>query len=213
MWRASRPRPTSRRSPRSPSSRSPNRWCGASPHTRRFAASMTRSFRTSPSRMAARPRPSSPPWSSRPRCARRGRSRATARAWSCSRTRRAGGGRCTHSGCADVSLRIGLISDTHGLLRPAALDFLRGCDHIVHGGDIGNAAVLDELAALAPFTAVRGNNDHGAWADALPEAARVQLGEVVLYVLHDLAQLAIDPAAAGVDGVMSGPSHKPLAAE
>ena len=111
-----------------------------------------------------------------------------------------------------MSLRIGLISDTHGLLRPAALDFLRGCDHIVHGGDIGNAAVLDELAALAPLTAVRGNNDHGAWADALPEAARVQLGEVVLYVLHDLAQLAIDPAAAGVDVVVSGHSHKPLVA-
>ena len=89
-----------------------------------------------------------------------------------------------------MSLRIGLISDTHGLLRPAALDFLRGCDHIVHGGDIGNAAVLDELAALAPLTAVRGNNDHGAWADALPEAARVQLGEVA-----------------------SAHSHKPLVAE
>ena len=112
-----------------------------------------------------------------------------------------------------MSLRIGLISDTHGLLRPAALDFLRGCDHIVHGGDIGNVAVLDELAALAPLTVVRGNNDHGAWADALPEAARVQLGEVALYVLHDLAQLAIDPAAAGVDVVVSGHSHKPLVAE
>ena len=112
-----------------------------------------------------------------------------------------------------MSLRIGLISDTHGLLRPAALDFLRGCDHIVHGGDIGNAAVLDKLAALAPLTAVRGNNDHGAWAEALPEAVRVQVGEVVLYVLHDLAQLDLDPAAAGIGVVVSGHSHKPLIAE
>src|SRR4051794_689668 len=68
-------------------------------------------------------------------------------------------------------LRVGLISDTHGLLRPEARAFLRGCDHIVHAGDISDASVLDELSVLAPVTAVRGNNDRGAWAEALRETA------------------------------------------
>jgi putative phosphoesterase len=110
-------------------------------------------------------------------------------------------------------LRVGLISDTHGLLRPQAVSFLRGCHHIVHGGDVGDPSVLQGLAALAPLTAVRGNNDKGAWAQALPEAEFVQFEEVVVYVLHDLAQLAIDPRAAGVRIVVSGHSHKPLVEE
>jgi putative phosphoesterase len=109
--------------------------------------------------------------------------------------------------------RIGLISDTHGLLRPEALAFLCGCEHIVHGGDIGDAAILEALAAIAPLTAVRGNNDRGAWAEAVPETALVEFGGVRLYAIHDLAQLGIDPAAAGVRVVVSGHSHRPRAEE
>lgn len=105
--------------------------------------------------------------------------------------------------------RIGLVSDTHGLLRPEALAFLHGCDHIVHGGDIGNAAILEALARLAPLTAVRGNNDKGDWAGALPETAVLKAGGIRLYALHNLAQLAIDPASAGIRVVVSGHSHQP----
>lgn len=110
-------------------------------------------------------------------------------------------------------MRIGLISDTHGLLRPQALDFLRGSDHIVHAGDIVGADILAQLAALAPVTAVRGNNDHGAWAEALPESATVVLGGVTVHILHDLNELAIDPAARGVRVVVAGHTHKPACAE
>jgi uncharacterized protein len=107
-------------------------------------------------------------------------------------------------------LRIGLISDTHGLLRPEAGSFLRGCDHIVHAGDIGSHEVLEELSALAPTTAVRGNNDQGPWTEALSETELLQLGKVCLYVIHDLSQLDIDPQATGVGVVVSGHSHRPL---
>jgi putative phosphoesterase len=107
-------------------------------------------------------------------------------------------------------LRIGLISDTHGLLRPQAEAFLRGSDHIVHAGDICDALVLDRLAALAPLTVVRGNNDHGAWAERLPLSARISWGEVHCLVIHDLAQLDVDPQAAGIQVVVSGHSHRPL---
>ncbi|CAN7179195.1 metallophosphoesterase family protein [Variovorax sp. LjRoot84] len=109
--------------------------------------------------------------------------------------------------------RIGLISDTHGLLRPEALAFLRGCEHIVHGGDIGDANILEALAAIAPLTAVRGNNDRGAWAEAVPDTALVELGGLRLYAIHDLAQLDIDPVAAGVRVVVSGHSHRPRTEE
>ena len=107
-------------------------------------------------------------------------------------------------------IRIGLISDTHGLLRPEALAFLQGCDHIVHGGDIGGPSILAELAGIAPLTAVRGNNDRDAWADAVPETDLVQVGGVFLYALHDIAELDIDAASAGVQVVITGHSHKPL---
>jgi putative phosphoesterase len=110
-------------------------------------------------------------------------------------------------------MRIGLISDTHGLLRPEALDYLAGSDHIVHGGDIGNPAILERLAAIAPLTVVRGNNDAAAWADAIPATARLALGGVSVYVIHDLKELAIDPAALGVRVVVSGHSHKPSCVE
>jgi uncharacterized protein len=106
--------------------------------------------------------------------------------------------------------RIGLISDTHGLLRPEAVSFLQGCAHIVHAGDIGDVDVLTRLSALAPVTAVRGNNDRGPWADQLAQTELVQLGEIFTYVLHDLADLDIEPNAAGVRVVVSGHSHKPL---
>jgi putative phosphoesterase len=110
-------------------------------------------------------------------------------------------------------MRVALISDTHGLLRPEALAFVAGSDHIIHGGDIGNAAILGQLAALAPLTAVRGNNDTGPWAESLPATALLRLGEVVVYVIHDLKELDIDPAADGVRVVVSGHSHKPSSVE
>jgi putative phosphoesterase len=108
-------------------------------------------------------------------------------------------------------MRIGIISDTHGLLRPEALDFLRGADHIVHGGDIGGLEIIDALSALAPLTVVRGNNDGGAWAEAVPETALLEAGGLRLFAIHDLAQLRIDPVAAGIRVVVSGHSHRPRA--
>jgi putative phosphoesterase len=110
-------------------------------------------------------------------------------------------------------LRIGLISDTHGLLRPEALAFLAGCDHIIHGGDIGGPEILDGLAAVAPLTVVRGNNDTAAWTRTIPATARIDLGGVGIYVIHDLKELDIDLRAAGVRVVMSGHSHRPSSAE
>jgi uncharacterized protein len=106
-------------------------------------------------------------------------------------------------------IRVGLISDTHGLLRPQAVEFLRGCDCIVHSGDIGNAGILQELSQLAPVTAVRGNNDKGEWAERLPQAEFLQIGEVFVYVIHDLAEIDLDPQAAGVSVVVTGHSHAP----
>jgi putative phosphoesterase len=105
--------------------------------------------------------------------------------------------------------RVGLISDTHGLLRLEALAFLRGSDCIVHAGDIGDAAVLEELRRLAPLTAVRGNNDKGPWAKSIAETDVLEVGEVSIYVLHDLAELDLDPVAAGFRVVVSGHSHHP----
>jgi uncharacterized protein len=105
--------------------------------------------------------------------------------------------------------RVGLISDTHGLLRPQAVDVLRGSDFIVHAGDIGDLNIIEQLAELAPVTAVRGNNDNGAWAAGLRETEVVDVGEVLIYVIHDLAQLDLDPVAAGFHVVVSGHSHRP----
>ena len=106
-------------------------------------------------------------------------------------------------------MRVGLISDTHGLLRPEALAALRGCDHIVHGGDIGNAAILEQLEAIAPVTAVRGNNDCGDWAAAIRDTETIELEGVRIHVIHDLHELATDPAAEGIHVVVSGHSHRP----
>ena len=107
------------------------------------------------------------------------------------------------------ALRVSLLSDTHGLLRPEAMEFVRASDHIVHAGDIGDAGVLDALRRVAPVTAVRGNNDFGPWAEKIAETELVKICGVSIYVLHDLKQLAVDPAAAGFHVVVSGHSHQP----
>ncbi len=105
-------------------------------------------------------------------------------------------------------LRIGLISDTHGLLRPQALAAMRDCVAIVHAGDIGKPEILDALRALAPLHAIRGNIDTAPWAQALPDTLDLDIAGIRLHVLHDLKTLARDPAS--VDVVVSGHSHKPL---
>ena len=109
--------------------------------------------------------------------------------------------------------RVGLISDTHGLLRPEAVAFLRGSDCLVHAGDIGDADVLRELEAIAPLTVVRGNNDNGSWAKGIAATEVLQVGEVFIYVLHNLAELDLDPVAAGFQVVVSGHSHQPAIEE
>ena len=109
--------------------------------------------------------------------------------------------------------RVGLISDTHGLLRPEAQAFLSGSDHIIHGGDIGSANILEELSKLAPVTAVRGNNDKENWADKLSQDEFLKLGDIMIYVIHNLAALQSDSLATGVRVVVSGHSHVPAVRE
>jgi len=110
-------------------------------------------------------------------------------------------------------MRIGVISDTHGLLRPEALRALEGSERIIHAGDVGDPAILEELARIAPVTSVRGNVDRGVLARELPATAEVPAGEVSLFVLHDLAELGQylegTPTAAGFGAVIYGHSHKP----
>jgi len=106
-------------------------------------------------------------------------------------------------------MMIGIISDTHGLLRPEACERLSGVDHIIHAGDIGRAKVISELRKVAPTTAIRGNVDTGPWADEYPYTAHLKLGGRSIYVLHNLKELDLDPAAAGIDVVVSGHSHRP----
>jgi uncharacterized protein len=108
-----------------------------------------------------------------------------------------------------MAARVGVISDTHGLLRPQALDALRHVSFIIHAGDIDEPHILDDLRAIAPLLAVRGNVDHGVWAEALPETAQTSIAGASLFVLHDLSTLAIDPPSAGIHVVISGHSHKP----
>ena len=105
---------------------------------------------------------------------------------------------------------MGVISDTHGLLRPEAIAALRAADHILHAGDIGAPEVLRALEALAPVTAVRGNNDRGPWAQAIPPTQAIDLGGAMIYVIHDVAKLDLDPAAGGFSVVVAGHSHRPL---
>jgi uncharacterized protein len=110
-------------------------------------------------------------------------------------------------------LRVGLISDTHSLLRVEAQAAMKGCDYIVHAGDIGDASILAKLAALAPVTAIRGNNDKGAWAQSIPASSVLSVGGIQVYVLHDLGELNFDPVAAGFRVVISGHSHRALIQE
>ncbi len=106
-------------------------------------------------------------------------------------------------------ITIGVISDTHGLLRPQAVDLLRGSDVILHAGDMGSDDIIPTLERLAPVTAVRGNVDHGAWARAFAPDEAVELGGRSFFMLHDLDDLAFDPAEAGFDVVISGHTHRP----
>ncbi|MCU1305374.1 MAG: uncharacterized protein JWN45_69 [Acidobacteriaceae bacterium] len=104
---------------------------------------------------------------------------------------------------------IGIISDTHGLLRAEALLALRGSDRIIHAGDIGDPQILAELSRIAPLTAIRGNIDKDAWANRLPETEVLEIADKSFYILHDRNQLDLDPKAAGFAVVISGHSHKP----
>jgi len=106
-------------------------------------------------------------------------------------------------------MRIGIISDTHGLLRPEVVERFAGVDHIIHAGDIGGPEVIEGLRRIAPLTAIRGNVDRDAWAAAYPSTARVTLGGRLIHVLHDVKELALDPVAAGIAVVVSGHSHRP----
>jgi putative phosphoesterase len=106
-------------------------------------------------------------------------------------------------------IHIGVIADTHGLLRPEALAALRGSEHIIHAGDVGAPEILDTLATIAPLTAIRGNVDQAAWARTLAETEVLEIGGLSIYVLHDLAQLDLKPGAAGFQVVISGHSHVP----
>lgn len=105
--------------------------------------------------------------------------------------------------------QIGVIADTHGLMRPEALTALKGSELIIHAGDIGQAQVLEALRSLAPVLAVRGNTDRGDWAGDLPRSEVVPVGGCHLYVLHNLLELDLDPAAAGLSAVISGHTHRP----
>jgi putative phosphoesterase len=104
---------------------------------------------------------------------------------------------------------IGVISDTHGLLRPEVPEIFEGVDLILHAGDIGTSEVLDQLRSVAPVVAVRGNNDTGSWASSIPETEVAEIGGARVYILHNLKELDLSPAAAGLDAVISGHSHRP----
>jgi uncharacterized protein len=108
-----------------------------------------------------------------------------------------------------TTFKIGVISDTHNLVRPEAKRALAGVDRILHAGDICGAEVLEALRAIAPVTAVRGNNDHGPWADAIPVTEAVEIKGIAIYMLHYVGELDLDPQAAGFHVVVSGHSHRP----
>ncbi|MFM0199793.1 metallophosphoesterase family protein [Paraburkholderia fungorum] len=116
----------------------------------------------------------------------------------------------THSSSAT---RIGLISDTHNLVRPEALQYLAGCNAIIHAGDICNQAVLDALAQIAPVTAVRGNNDIDEPVASLPTHVKLTVQQVTILVVHDIADVGDDPRSEGIDVVVTGHSHKPAISE
>ena len=105
---------------------------------------------------------------------------------------------------------LGVISDTHGLLRPEAVEALQGSELILHAGDVGDLEILETLEGIAPVVAVRGNMDRAPWARDLPESEVVEVGGTHIYILHDLATLPLDPAAAGFAVVVSGHTHEPM---
>ena len=109
----------------------------------------------------------------------------------------------------DASVEIGVISDTHGLLRPEAISALKGVDHIIHAGDIGDPEIISALQCIAPVTAVRGNTDWGPWTNGLPSSEVVEVGGISIYVLHDLENLDLSPGAAGFSAVITGHTHVP----
>jgi putative phosphoesterase len=111
---------------------------------------------------------------------------------------------------SERGITVGVISDTHGLLRPQAVAALRGSDMIIHAGDVGNPDVIKALEDVAPTFVVRGNIDTGTWAADLPMTERVEVGEQVFYVLHEISQLDVDPAEVGFAAVVFGHSHQPL---
>ena len=111
------------------------------------------------------------------------------------------------------AMKIGLISDTHGLVRPEALQALAGVEHIIHAGDVGGASVIDALRAIAPVDVVRGNNDKDPWGIKLPPWLALEFEGVGIHVLHDVNEMDVDPAAAGFRVVVTGHSHKPLVTE
>lgn len=106
--------------------------------------------------------------------------------------------------------RIGVISDTHGVLRPEALEALRGSEAIIHAGDVGDPAILKALEKIAPVTAIRGNIDTAPWAKALPQTDVLEIGNTTIYVIHNLKELEVDPRAAGFAAVIFGHTHQPL---
>ena len=114
------------------------------------------------------------------------------------------------AGASRSAMKVGVIADTHGLLRPEVLTAFAGVDHILHAGDIGDSAILAALGELAPVTAIRGNIDRTGACAALPAEEYIALGGVNLFMLHDVHTLALDPAAAGVQAVLFGHSHQPL---
>ena len=109
----------------------------------------------------------------------------------------------------DVAMIVGIISDTHGLLRPEALHALRGSEHIIHAGDIGAPDIIPALQRIAPVTAIRGNVDREPWAKQFPETEVVELAGAHIYIIHDLNALDLNPRAAGFAAVISGHSHQP----
>jgi putative phosphoesterase len=110
-------------------------------------------------------------------------------------------------------MHIGVISDTHGLVRPEAIDALKGTKLILHAGDIGKPEVLEALSAVAPVVAVRGNNDKGDWAKEIPERETVMIESASIYMPHIVQELSIDPKADGFQVIICGHSHKPLVEE
>ena len=108
-----------------------------------------------------------------------------------------------------MSTRVGVISDTHGLLRPEVLKIFKGVDLILHAGDIGDPDVLEKLRSLSDVVAVRGNNDRDTWAKKIPESRVVEIEQVRIYLLHDLKEMTLNPSVSGFQAVISGHSHKP----